>query len=107
MIDFSYTVTAGNVIEVLSILGGGFVVLLTMRSDISALKQADEDQGQQIVGIQSEIKKLGEILTAQARQDQRLLHLEQDVRDMRRGVGFITGDRPGSVDREYSDDQRR
>lgn len=103
MIDISYTITVGNMLEAASILGGGVFVLMTMRSDIGGLKKADEEQGKQINGIQDEIKKISQVLITQATQDQRILHLEQDLHDLKRGRGFIQGGR--GIDHEYDGQQ--
>jgi hypothetical protein len=93
-------ITIGNLIEVVAILGGGFVVLLTMRSDIGGLKKSDEERGKQFEGIQNEIKKIAELLTRQAVLDTRMAAAEQDIRDMQRGRGFIQGER--GIDHEYT-----
>lgn len=34
-----YTISIGNMIEIVSIIGGGFLVLLTMRGDIKNMKE--------------------------------------------------------------------
>lgn len=99
MIDISYTITIGNMLEAASVFGGGVLMLMRMRSDIGSLKRADDSQGEQIAGIQDEIKKIGEVLIKQATQDQRILHLEKDLYDMKRGRGFIQGLR--GIDHEY------
>lgn len=99
MITIDYTVTLGNIGEAVSVLLGGVVVLLTMRSDIGSLKKSDEIRGKQFDGIQTELKKIGELLTNQAVFDTRLAAAEQDIRDMQRGRGFVQGDR--GIDHEY------
>jgi hypothetical protein len=49
--------------------------------------------------MQSEIKKISEVLINQADQNRRIIHLEEDVRELRHGRGFVQG--PRGVDREY------
>jgi hypothetical protein len=50
-------------------------------------------------GIQAEVKKIGDVLITQADQNRRILHLEEDVREIRHGHGFVRG--PTGIDREY------
>lgn len=52
-----------------------------------------------IGAIQTEIKKIGEVLINQADQNRRIIHLEDDVRELRHGRGFIQGQ--AGIDREY------
>jgi hypothetical protein len=33
-----YTITAGNLVEIASIIGGGLLVMITLRSDVSNIK---------------------------------------------------------------------
>ena len=87
-----YTITIGNIVEIGSILIGGIYALATIKSNVSVIKtEVDE--------MQAEIKKISEVLINQADQNRRIIHLEDDVRDLRRGEGFIRG--PRGIDREY------
>jgi Tfp pilus assembly protein PilN len=108
-----YTITIGNLIEIGSIVGGGILVLLTLKSDVRILKlgavqQRKEAQERSVAlkeelsQMQNEIKKIGEVLITQADQNRRILHLEEDVRELRHGRGFIrTATTGGGVDGEY------
>ena len=96
-----WTISLGNLVQVASILGGGLAVLLTMRGDIKALKKDDQGLNDEIKVIQSEIKKITSILITQASQDQRILHLEEEMRDLRRGRGFIRSPVNPGIDGEY------
>jgi hypothetical protein len=94
------SITIGNIIEIVSIIVGGIVVFVTLRNTVANIKI-------QVDGMQIEIRKLGEILVAQADIraelrgiDRRVSATEQDIRDLRKGRGFIQGDRT-SVDGEY------
>lgn len=84
-----YTITIGNLIEIASVLGGGVLVMLTMRSDIAVLKREDEVIRTDIEGIQQELKQIGDVLIVQADQSRRLLHLEEEVRELRHGRSLI------------------
>jgi hypothetical protein len=97
-----YTITVGNMIEIGSILGAGVLLLVTLKSDVSALKTNTVDLRVDFVEMQTEIKKIGDVLIAQADQNRRILHLEEDVRELRHGRGFVrTATAGGGVDGEY------
>jgi hypothetical protein len=104
MID--YTISIGNIIEIGSIVGGGILVLWTLKADVGTLKVGAETLKADLESMQAEIKKLGEILInlADIRGEIRVLGTritanEQDIRELRHGNGFVTG--PRGVDREY------
>jgi hypothetical protein len=94
MID--YTITIGNLIEIASIIGGGILVLLTLKNDVNSLKIGASVLSDDLLGMQAEIKKLGEILVniAEVRGEirvvnTRMTNAEQDIRELRHGQGFI------------------
>lgn len=114
MITFDFTITLGSMIETGVILGGGIAALATLKTTVIALKsevteskketkesiaESKRETKLQISEIQFEIKKIGEVLINQADQNRRLVHLEDDVRELRHGRGFIQG--PRGVDVEY------
>jgi hypothetical protein len=93
------TITLGNIIEIVSIIGGGITVFVTLRNTVANIKT-------EVAGMQIEIKKLGEILIAQANIrgeikviETRMLAAEQDIRELRHGDGFVKGSR--GIEREY------
>lgn len=83
------TVTVGNLIEIASIIFGGLMVLIRLNNNVVRLTT---DVG----GMQLEIKKLGDILIAQANirgeiqgVTTRLATAEQDIRELRHLEGFV------------------
>lgn len=76
------TITVGNIIEIVSILAGGLVVFATLRNTVANMQQ-------DMKAMQEEIKKLAEVVTQMAVTNVRLTNLEQDIREMRHGQGFI------------------
>jgi hypothetical protein len=70
--------------------------LMALTKEVAESKKETKDS---IGAIQIEIKKIGDVLINQADQNRRLIHLEEDVRDLRHGRGFIQG--TTGVDREY------
>jgi hypothetical protein len=86
------TITVGNIIEIISIIGGGIAVFVTLRNTVANIKN-------EVSGMQLEIKKLGEILIAQADipgelrvLSTRVTTTEQDIRELRHGRGFVQGE---------------
>jgi hypothetical protein len=77
-----YSITIGNLIEIASIIGGGLMVMVTLRGDVANIKA-------EMGGIQLEVKKIGDVLITQADQNRRILHLEEDFRELRHGHGFV------------------
>lgn len=76
------TITIGNIIEISAIVCGGGTVFLTLRNTVTNLKNDMTD-------MKDEIKKVGEVLTKMAVTDNRLTNLEQDVRELKHGEGFV------------------
>lgn len=79
---FDWHVSVGTVIEVISIFCGGLFFLYGMKNriDLMALE---------LGSLKAEISKLSDILTKLAVQDQRILNIENDIKDLRHGVGWI------------------
>jgi hypothetical protein len=101
-----YTITIGNIIEIASIVVGGILVLFTLKADVNTLKTGAKTLKDDFDAMQAEIKKLGDILVNLADirgeirvHDTRITSIEQDVRELRHGRGFVQG--PTGIDREY------
>lgn len=93
------TITVGNIIEIIAIIAGGMTVFVTLKNTVANIKV-------EVTGMQTEIKKLGDILIAQADMrgemkvlEARLFAAEKDIRELRHGEGFVKG--PRGIDREY------
>lgn len=79
---FDWHISIGTVAEVLSILLGGMFFLWNMKSRVDLMSL-------EIASLRTEVGKLSDILTTVAVQDQRILNIEGDIKEMRHGVGFI------------------
>ncbi len=79
---FDWHISIGTVIEVISILLGGLFFLWGMKARVDLMAV-------ELASLKVEIAKLSDILTKVAVQDQRILNIEQDVKDLRHGIGFI------------------
>lgn len=69
-------ITIGNIVEILTIAGGGIMVVVRLNNTVIALKT---DVG----GMKDELKKLADVITKMAVTDVRLTNLEQDMRELR------------------------
>jgi len=94
------TITYGNLVEIFAIVSGGVTVFATLKSTVANVKT-------EVAAMQVEIKKLGEILVAQADIRGELKGLgaradrnEQDIRDLQH-AGIRNGSYTRSIDGEY------
>lgn len=101
-----YTISIGNLIQIAAIIGGGLLVLVTLKSDVKSLKEGASNLKSDLREMQAEIKKLSEILVNLANirgeirvLDTRVTAAEQDIRELRHGEGFVRGSR--GIDREF------
>jgi hypothetical protein len=110
-VTFDLTVTLGTIIETVVLGGGGIAALVTLRNTVTSLNEkfaaSKQESKDQFLGIQNELKKMGEILIGMARFDERLTSLDNRVTthsrkidDLSRGVGFVRSHRE-SIDGEY------
>lgn len=90
--------------EILSILGGGALVAFRLgrttsrvEASLQAQNQLLESQSAEITELKNETKKLGDVLTQIAVQQTRIERLENDLRELRHGRGFVQA----AVNREY------
>jgi len=121
-VTLDLTISIGTILQTAVIAGGGVAAIVTLRNTVKTLKdqlKADgednkeefkairEQTGAQFAGVQSELKKMSEILIKQALVEERILNLDRRVTsqgrqidELRRGEGFIRSHR-SAVDGEY------
>lgn len=83
-------------LEIASIVGGGGLVLFrlgrtTSRVEATLERQNEilEGQSKSIDGLREETKQVNVVLTKIAVQESRLERIEEDIRDMQHGKGFV------------------
>ena len=105
MIGFDLSISVGSIIQTVLIIGGGIYALGALRANVTTIKEevaaSKLETKDSIDHVEDEIKKIGEILVKQADQNRRIIHLEEDVRELRHGRGFVRGEAAGSIDREW------
>ena len=72
----------------------------TLRTLTQEVTESKKETKESINNLQAEIKKIGDVLINQADQNRRIIHLEEDVRELRHGDGFIHS--PRGIDKEYT-----
>lgn len=90
MID--YTISIGNLLTIGSILGGGFYILIKQSITHTLMEK-------QLDTMQKEISKIADIVTDNAVMQQRMLNIEEDIRDIKKGRGFIQNEISGEYSR--------
>ena len=88
--NIDYTITIGNIVEIAAIVGGGFLFLLSLKNTVGNLKE-------DVVGLQNEIEKIGQVLIQMAVTTTRLDNHDREISDLKHGRGFIRE----SIEREY------
>lgn len=97
MIDPSITI--GNIVEIGTIIIGGVITFTLLRSTVTQLKS-------EVKELKIDVRALNKIVIEMAVTDRRLLVVEEDIRELRHGRGFvktaIEGEWPrrGLVERE-------
>jgi len=81
----NWSVDIGNLLAVATFLITGTGVIYTIRESLKTLVL-------RVNLLESEVKKLSEILVALGRQEERLTAMDRRIDDLRRGKGFVLED---------------
>jgi len=97
------TITIGNIIEIGTIAVGGIIAIVQVKGSVSSLKKEIslelDFMKSDFTEMKSEIKRFSDVLIKMAVTDQRLLGVEQDVRELKHGRGFVQHDVNGEYPR--------
>lgn len=88
MIDWS--VSVGNLLQMLVIVIGGISVFFTLRADVRIMRHDMNNMKERQDALNEAFKQLGNILTQVAVQDQRLVQMKNEIDELRHGQGFIS-----------------
>lgn len=108
LIDFTWNI--GVIVQIAVLIGGGIITLAVLKNTVATIKTematTKVENDKRFDGIQSELKKMGEILIGMARFEERLSSLDtrvtthgRKIDDLSRGDGYVKGAR--GIDREY------
>lgn len=75
MIEWS--ISLGSILQIVAMIGGGVLILVSMRFDVRNLKE-------DVVDMKAELRKVGEILTNQAVMNHRVQNIEDWRRELER-----------------------
>ena len=84
------TITIGNVVEIGTLVIGGAVTFALLRSTVTQLKT-------EVTELKTDVRALNKVVIELAVTDRRLIAVEEDIRELRHGRGFVRE----SVNREY------
>jgi len=76
------TITIGNIIEISVLALGGLAGMITVKNSVSNLKS-------DVIDMKVEIKELSSVVSKMALTDLRLSNVEQDIRELKHGRGFV------------------
>lgn len=99
-VTFEWTLKFGDVLTLLGALVVAGSFLYRRGGSETGVQVTLQQLAGDFANMQIEIKKISDVLINQADQNRRIIHLEEDVRDLRHGKGFVQG--PRGIDREYS-----
>lgn len=78
-----YSISLGNILEVSAIIGGGLLVIVRQTVTLGFMKK-------ELEAMQNEIQKIAAIITDNSLINQKIAYLEEDIREMKRGRGFVS-----------------
>jgi len=89
MIDGLSFDNALRILEIVSILGGGGMVAFRLGRTTATMQGAVEVQNSAIDDLKVEVRKLSDVLTKLAVQEQRLNMLDKHIDELRHGEGYV------------------
>lgn len=91
-----YTISIGNIAEVGSIILGGLFFLIKTSGKVTSFTN-------DMVYLKEKVKLISELVTSKAVMEKQILNIEEDIKDLRRGDGFIRNTKLGraGVNKEY------
>lgn len=84
-----YSVSIGNILTILAVVGSVMALLYSMKGDITIVKHDVHYLQQSHKALTEAFNQLGKILTQVAVQDQRLNMLERRVDEIAHGKGLV------------------
>lgn len=88
MIDF--TVSLGNILTILSVVGSVMALLYSMKGDIAIVKHDIHYLQESHRALSEAFSQLGKVLTQVAVQDNRLNMIEKKVDELAHGKGMVS-----------------
>lgn len=86
-----YTVSIGNILTIVSVIGSVVTLVYNMKNDISLVKNDIFHLQKSHEALTEAFSQLGKILTQVAVQDSRLSMIEKRLDELSHGKGFVNG----------------
>jgi len=83
------SITLGNLLTIISVIGSVFTFIWIMKSDIGIVKRDIQYLQQSHKALTEAFNQLGRVLTQVAVQDQRINMLEKRVDELSHGKGYV------------------
>jgi hypothetical protein len=83
------SITLGNLLTIVSVIGSVFTFIWTMKADIGIVKRDIHYLQQSHKALTEAFNQLGKIMTQVAVQDQRINMLEKRVDELSHGKGYV------------------
>lgn len=97
-VSVGWTITLGEALTVLSVVGGALGMFFGVRADVRIVKHDLRSINDRVSNLADAFGTLGDILTKVAVQDTRIDRVEQDIRDLQRGEGMVIPLRKGAYE---------
>lgn len=89
LISVGWTITFGEALTVLSIIGGALGMFFGVKADVNVVKHDLSALNEKVSVLTMAFSGLSDVLTKVAVQDNRLNRLEDDFRELRHGEGMV------------------
>lgn len=84
-----YTISIGNILTILGVIGSTMALLYNMKGDITIVKHDIHYLQESHKALTEAFTQLGKVLTQVAVQDNRINMLERRVEELAHGQGFV------------------
>ena len=91
-----YSVSLGNILTIISVIGAATTFIWTMRGDINIVKNDIRYLQESQKALTEAFSQLGKILTSVAVQDTRLNMIEKKVDELAHGHGYVDSRKAGT-----------
>ena len=84
-----WTVNVGHVLTFMGFIGMIFGFVYALRFEVRGLRGAVGTIQDDVRAVETEIKKISEVMVTLARQEERLTAMDRRLEDLRHGHGFV------------------
>lgn len=88
-VQIDWTVSVGNMLTVVILGFGAITAFFRVQGDIRVIVQELESLDKHQVALESSINQMTQIMSQVAVQSNRIDHLEEDLRELKHGEGFV------------------